>query len=146
MSLEIRMAISPKEIDDAKSVRILVFQNEQGIPGTADFDGEDTNAIHFVTYDGNPIGAARVRFPKTKKRAKIERVAVLAEYRGKGIGKKIMQSIDVYLAKIGTQYAYLDSQEQAKGFYEDLGYVQEGELFEEVGIPHVVMVKSLKVK
>lgn len=141
--IEMKRAITPQEIEDAKSVRIAVFQKEQGIVKELDFDGQDEKAFHFVAYDGLPIGALRVRFIEDNKQAKIERVAVLFSHRGKGIGSKLMIFINDYLTNQGVQETYLDSQEHAKNFYEKLGYRQKGEAFEEVGIPHVKMVKSL---
>jgi predicted GNAT family N-acyltransferase len=135
---------TPEELADAHAVRTQVFQQEQGIPAEDDFDGRDHTAINVVIYDAEPIGTARVRFPDSQKIAKVERVAILKEYRGKNIGRKIMEFIDAHLSSLNIDSVYLDSQESAKGFYEKLGYLQEGEVFDEVGIPHVKMVKRLK--
>ncbi|GAI46154.1 unnamed protein product, partial [marine sediment metagenome] len=72
-----------------------------------------------------------------------ERIAVLKTYRGQGIGKRIIAA-SLGLAKTkGALEVILDSQQSATGFYEKLGFRQEGELFEEVGIPHIAMTKKL---
>jgi predicted GNAT family N-acyltransferase len=63
--------------------------------------------------------------------------------RGQGIGKLIMLEIDRHLSNTKTSKITLDAQFHAKKFYESLGYTQEGAVFEEVGIPHVVMTKQL---
>lgn len=140
----IKHATTPDEIEDAKSVRRLVFQIEQCIDQASDFDENDESALHFVAYEEKPIGAARVRFPDHKKRAKIERVSVIPEHRGSGIGKELMIAIHDHLQDLEVEELYLDAQTHVKNFYEKLGYTQEGEVFEEVGIPHVVMVKRLR--
>ena len=139
--LEAKIIIPPTSIKDAEAVRIKVFQQEQGIARDLDFDGNDQSSIHVVAYkNGAPIGTGRVRLLENGV-AKIERVAVLSQERGQGIGKLLMESIDDYLGGVDIKEAVLDAQLHAKSFYERLGYIQKGKIFEEVGIPHVVMVK-----
>lgn len=146
-TLRIVHANNPGDLRSAHRVRTLVFQQEQGIPQEADFDGLDTdpNTLNFVAYlnDINPVGTARVRLLEERTLAKIERVAVLATVRGKRVGAQLMEAIEEYLAAQRVPSAFLDSQESAKSFYEKLGYTQEGEPFDEVGIPHVKMVKQI---
>ena len=146
-TLRIVHANNPGDLKAAHRVRTLVFQQEQGIPQEADFDGLDTdpNTLNFVAYlnDLNPVGTARVRLLAERTQAKIERVAVLADVRGKRVGAQLMEAIEEYLAAQHVPTAFLDSQESAKSFYEKLGYSQEGEPFDEVGIPHVKMAKRI---
>jgi predicted GNAT family N-acyltransferase len=129
---------------DAQKVREEVFQKEQCILATLDFDGEDDNSFHFVAYndDEEPIGTARVRFFDQGKTAKIERLAVLPEYRSKGIGRAIMESIDEYLQNRHVEKAYMHAQKAVKEFHKKFGFFQEGDEFVEADIPHVKMVKK----
>lgn len=132
---------APDNLDGAFEVRRKVFQEEQGIDGTLDFDGKDESSIHIVVYeDDKPVGTGRIR-ELEKGNAKIERVAVLSEMRGQGIGKLILEQMHTYLISNNFNSVILDSQYHAKKFYEKLGYSQKGEIFEEVGIPHIVMEK-----
>ena len=142
----IKIVENEQELKDAQEVRRRVFQEEQGIDMKLDFDGKDSEAEHIVVYlNGLPIGTARARYlDETKKLAKIERVAVIKEYRGSGLGNRIMDYLHKYLEEKGVEEFKLESQEHAKGFYEKLGYKQEGDSFEEVSIPHVEMRKKLK--
>ncbi|OGI29515.1 MAG: hypothetical protein A2288_01360 [Candidatus Moranbacteria bacterium RIFOXYA12_FULL_44_15] len=147
----IKIVESEQELRDAQEVRKKVFQEEQGIGAELDFDGKDNEAEHVIVYlENNPIGTARARYLDDKKElAKIERVAVLQEYRKLKIGKLIMDYLHEFLKEKGVKEAKLESQEHAKGFYEKLGYEQKGETFEEVGIPHVKMERkfgSFKMK
>ncbi len=142
-NLIIKIAKSEDEITNAKDIRRQVFQLEQRIDPKLDFDGKDDNAEHVIVYLNNkPIGAARIRYIENDI-AKVERVAILAEFRGRKIGVKIMEFISYFLIKKGLKEIILDSQIQAKGFYEKLGYQERGEPFKEAGIQHIVMVKKL---
>lgn len=142
--LTIKFLTPPDSIADAQSVRTQVFQEEQGIDRNLDFDGRDNVSTHIVVYkDGTPVGTGRIRKIDDNK-VKIERVSVLSEMRGQGIGKLIMKKIDEYISDSQIPEATLDAQFHAKGFYESLGYQQEGDVFEEVGIPHVIMTKKFK--
>jgi predicted GNAT family N-acyltransferase len=127
-----------------QSIRYTVFQIEQGVDPAIEFDGQDGTAKHIVAYwDGNPIGAARIRF-LSKQMAKIERVAVLSAYRGKGVGTQVMEAA---IAWLGTQNFFevkVNAQVHAKAFYQKLGFAQQGEEFDEAGIPHVEMRKLIE--
>ena len=142
-NLEIRIVIPEEELSDAEHVRMKVFQEEQGIGREHDFDGHDSSATHIIVYHQNqPVGTGRMRHVDDGV-VKIERVAVLSHARGQGIGRLIMDRMHAHLSEIGIAQATLDAQAHAKRFYEGLGYVQQGDIFEEVGLPHVVMVKQL---
>ena len=94
--------------------------------------------MHFLaTFDGTPCGAARWR--KTEDGYKLERFAVLKEFRGKGVGLRLVKAV---LADIppGVSNIYLNAQLSAVGFYEPLGFMPVGERFEEAGITHQQMV------
>lgn len=137
--ISVKIAENRKEMSDAKDVRRQVFQIEQGIDSKLDFDGEDDKADHVIAYlRGKAIGTARIRY-LPEKTAKIERVSVLKEYRGKGAGKGIMEYIVCYLRGKSAENIKLDSQEYAKVFYEKLGFKQRGKVFQEAGVPHVEM-------
>lgn len=142
-TIRIKIAARPDDVSDAQEVRRQVFQTEQGIDETLDFDGHDDGSDHLVAYaDDKPIGTVRIRYPQPAT-AKIERLSVLKTYRGMGAGKQLMLFVMGHLSAKGIGQIILDSQENAKGFYEKLGFTQEGDVFEEVGFPHVKMSKKL---
>ena len=127
----IKTVKTDKELADAKSVRIEVFQKEQRIAKELDFDDKDNEADHVIAYfDKKPVGTMRIRYVDNDKIVKIERMAVLQEFRSQNIGGRMME------------YA-LDAQDHARKFYEKLGFKQEGEVFMEVGIPHIKMFMDL---
>jgi len=142
-NLIVKKVDTPQELNDAQEVRRQVFTEEQGIKREMDINGLDRNSAHIIAYDNDvPIRTARIRY-KNGIQAKLERIAVLKTYRGQGIGKRIIAA-SLGLAKTkGALEVTLDSQQSAAGFYEKLGFRQEGEPFEEVGIPHIAMTKKL---
>ncbi|HUD06824.1 MAG TPA: GNAT family N-acetyltransferase [Candidatus Saccharimonadales bacterium] len=130
------------DLTAAFEIRRKVFQEEDGIPRDADFDGEDLLAEQFIAHDGGlDIGTARYR--TIKGRAKIERVAVLSEYRGQSVGKQIMLSMIEDIGARGITDIYMNSKSSTSPFYERLGFEVEGDEFMDVGIPHVRMTMHL---
>ena len=77
------------------------------------------------------------------KTAKIERLAVLSIARGQGIGKRLMQKAIELAIEKKIQEVVIHAQEYIKVLYQQLGFIQEGETFDEAGIPHVKMRKKL---
>lgn len=143
-NLLIKLAELPADLPQVFEIRTLVFQMEQGVGAELEFDGKDEQSQHLLAYlDGNPVGTARIRLLDSKT-AKVERVAVLSEVRGLGIGKKIMEKALETLASANIAEVQIHAQEPVKDFYIRLGFVPEGEVFEEAGIPHVKMKKLLK--
>lgn len=135
-------------LEDAFGVRRRVFVEEQGVDEELEYDEHEDEAVHFVAYeddsdDGQPIGAARLREPEDGV-GKVERVAVLESHRGTGVGRALMDALEAAAASNDMETLTLHAQIRAAGFYDELGYERYGEEFEEAGIPHVAMEKSLE--
>ena len=143
-NLIIKMALLPQQLPEIQAIRRSVFQVEQRVEPVLDFDGYDVISEQIIAYlDDQPVGTARVRY-LDHKTAKIERLAVLSTARGKGIGKKIMEKAIEVVAENNIQEVVIHAQEYIKGLHQQLGFEQEGERFEEAGIPHVKMRKKLR--
>mgnify|MGYP006280841623 CR=1 FL=1 len=126
----------------ARAVRRRVFVDEQGVPEAVEMDEKDADATHVLLTDGDPVATARYRFVDAET-AKIERVAVLRDYRDAGLGRRVMTIAERRAVDDGATTARLHAQERVLGFYESLGYRAVGDRFEEAGIPHRAMVKRL---
>jgi predicted GNAT family N-acyltransferase len=144
----LKLAQLPQDLPAIVAIRVAVFQVEQGVDAALEFDGLDNGATHFLAYlNDRPVGTLRIRFldpalePAT---AKLERLAVLAEARGKGIGKQIMTTAIAYLCEKSILEIRIHAQEPVKEFYEQLGFVAEGTRFYEANIPHFKMSKRLE--
>jgi len=137
-----------------QAIRCQVFQQEQGVAESLEFDGEDEAAVHFLAYWGDrAVGTTRLRYlagtavtvpahvspPNPETVAKIERVAVLREYRGQCIGQKLMEAAIAYLHQQKITVIKLNAQLSVQKFYERLGFQPQGDIFDEADIPHITM-------
>jgi predicted GNAT family N-acyltransferase len=143
MSVLVKHLEQGQDLSHALEIRRQVFQQEQGISEEDDFDGLDDKVEQFIAYDGDTaIGTGRYRVIEDAV-GKVERVAVIPEYRGQKVGRAIMETIAQTAENKGITKLTLDAQLSASSFYESLGYRIEGEVFEEVGLPHAVMSLDL---
>lgn len=125
----------------AKELREEVFMKEQGFP--FDYDDHDKEAWHIVGYDGDTvIGTARV-FKISDKSYKIGRMAVKKEYRGQYVGDLIIKTLQDKIVTLGGIEAVVEAQVRAKGFYTYEGYMPEGDEYDELGVPHILMKLDL---
>lgn len=125
--------------EHAAQIRRVVFIDEQQVPEEEEWDGLDSQCLHFLaTLDGEPVGTARL-LPD----GHIGRVAVLDRARGLGIGYQLMQAALQAARSDGHAQAVLSAQLHALAFYEQLGFVARGDVFMDAGIPHREMILSL---
>jgi predicted GNAT family N-acyltransferase len=126
--------------DALYAVRRQVFIVEQGVPEAIEIDEWDPLSRHVLAVDGNanPVGCGRL-LPD----GHIGRMAVLQEGRGKGVGLKILQTLIAMAKAQGISRIVLSAQTHALGFYEKAGFIPEGPIYEEVGIPHRSMSLNL---
>lgn len=129
--------------NQVRKIREIVFVDEQQVPLADEYDEFDETATHFLVYaDGKPAGTCRWRF--TDKGVKLERYAVLAEARGKGVGSKLVALTLEDIAATPESEGktrYLHAQVSAVFLYEKFGFQKEGDQFDECGIMHYKMVK-----
>lgn len=120
------------------ALRRRVFIEEQAVPEALELDGLDDGAVHLLALlDGRPVGTARILIGGHQ--AKIGRVAVLREMRGRGIGAALMAEAVAALRRRGLHEAHLAAQCHALPFYERLGWQAYGPEFDDAGIPHRAM-------
>ena len=120
----------------AHQIRHEVFVIGQNCPADLEYEFEE-ESTHFLVFDnGTPYATARHR--KTEKGYKLERFAVLESKRGKGYGRHVLIAILDDLKDFKDKI-YMHAQKQVLPFYEKLGFVKEGEIFEEAAIMHYKM-------
>ena len=123
-----------------QGVRETVFVLEQHVPPDIETDDDDVRAVHVLARaaDGTPIGTGRL-VPG----GRIGRMSVLRDWRGRGVGTMLLQSLlDQARARRFTDIS-LHAQRDAVAFYLRHGFAVEGAEFEEAGIPHVAMRRTL---
>jgi predicted GNAT family N-acyltransferase len=132
-----RFSFSDKDLaEKARKIRYAVFVEEQGVDAALEYE-HDEEAHHYLLLLGEkPIATARWRI--TEKGIKLERFAVLPQFRNRGLGDIILEEVlkDVREEK---KVIYLHSQVRAVPFYERAGFEKEGSPFTEAGIEHYIM-------
>lgn len=120
----------------AHKIRYEVFVIGQNCPEELEWEFEAESTHFLLTIDKIPKATARHR--KTGKGYKLERFAVLESERGKGLGHKILKSVLNDLSDY-KGLIYMHAQVDVIPFYEKLGFIKEGNEFEEAGIQHYKM-------
>lgn len=138
--IEIKKVSDADELEKVFAIRKHVFVDEQGCPPELEWEHEDESVHFLASVNGIPAGASRWR--KTDKGYKLERFAVLKEFRGMGVGQALVRTVLEDLPQDAT-YAYLHAQLAAMPLYAKFGFIKEGEQFEEAGIQHFKMELSL---
>ena len=142
--IRVKRVETKEELEQAFEIRRVVFVEEQACPVDEEFDEFDDESVHFIAYiSGVPSGTSRYRI--TDKGVKLERFAVLKEFRGKGTGKRLVQTA---LSQIESSFEpgtllYLHAQLDAMPLYARYNFQKVGEQFEEAKIQHFKMEKVL---
>jgi predicted GNAT family N-acyltransferase len=119
-----------------------VFIEEQHVPEEIELDADDARAIHALALEGErPVGCGRML--ERDGYVKIGRMAVLAERRRAGVGRGVLAFLVERARQRGFKRAVLDAQLHAEGFYLKQGFTPVGEMFEEAGIMHRRMERTL---
>ncbi|MBO0962586.1 GNAT family N-acetyltransferase [Neobacillus sp. MM2021_6] len=140
--MKVKIVENQNELEDAFSVRKIVFVEEQNVPLEEEIDQFEDVATHFVMYqEGAPVGAGRFRIVDGY--GKVERICVMKEARKTGTGKALMNEIESYAQMQGLHKLKLNAQTQAIPFYARLGYEVVSEEFMDAGIPHRTMIKEV---
>ena len=137
MSIVIKQINSTKELEQAFAIRRQVFCVEQNVSEEIEMDKFDDVATHILAQiNDEPVGTARWQL--TEEGAKLERFAVLREYRGMGVGEALVDYAMNHLKS--NNFIYLNSQESVIKFYEKFGLTAVGNRFFEADIPHKKMI------
>ena len=124
-------------------IRQKVFIQEQGVPEDMELDGLDPAATHVLAYEGRLcVGTGRL-VTLDSHHAQIGRMAVLSDFRNRGIGKAILGHLIALAKEEGVLSLTLHSQVSAIPFYAKLGFIADGPIYEEAGIPHRNMMLLL---
>jgi predicted GNAT family N-acyltransferase len=129
--------------DALRAIRRIVFIEEQGVPEALEWDELDEHCRHVLALaaDGRAIGTGRLT-PD----GRIGRMAVLREWRDRGVGSAILQYLLLQARKAGHATAQLHAQTHALPFYARHGFTATGPEFLEANIPHRVMCINLAMR
>ncbi len=143
-SMNITPVQSEKDWEKARSIRTQVFIEEQDCPPDEEWDGHDSTSRHVLGWaHGQAVATARWRTVPYDEEivAKLERFAVRPEHRGQGYGTQLVRHVLDDARRAGFDAFLVHAQAHLQDWYEDLGFKATGRTFDEVGIPHVEMVR-----
>ena len=127
------------------SIRRNVFIEEKKVPEEIEVDHDDVlggDCDHFLMLSrGLPAGTFRCRGKGN--RVKIQRFCVLRQFRRAGIGGQALRSFDRIALEKGAKEIEVEAKYEVSRFYLSCGFEPVSEVFEEVGVPHVKMIKKL---
>jgi predicted GNAT family N-acyltransferase len=126
--------------EQASRIRFRVFVEEQGVPRDIELDDMDASCVHALAFDerGAAVGTGRL-LPD----GHIGRMAVLEQWRGRGIGTALLEKLMAKARERGHKEVLLSAQVHAVEFYRRHGFNPAGEIYEEAGIPHRAMRRPL---
>jgi predicted GNAT family N-acyltransferase len=136
----VRAASWQDDLAPLQDLRRWIFVIEQQVPEELEWDEADLVSVHALALDeaGRPIGTGRL-LPD----GHIGRMAVVREWRGRGVGSAIIRWLMANARQQGFHTLYLHAQTHALNFYAKHGFIAYGEVFNEAGIPHRKMSLSL---
>ena len=135
---QIVVATWKDQADVLCQIRRTVFIEEQKVPEELEWDGLDEGCQHLLALDNNnkAIGTGRLC-----EHGHIGRMAVIKDWRGKGVGGALLKKLIDTAQKTGTLKLVLNAQISAAGFYARYGFSAEGDEFMDAGIPHLRMTR-----
>ena len=104
---------------DARLIRQQVFVEEQGFVNEFDRLFDENGEAH------------------------IGRICVRKAYRGRDLGRMIVEALEKQAEKAGYKEVGLSAQTRVQQFYEKLGYTAYGDVYKDEYCPHIAMKKTL---
>jgi len=139
MSEQIQRTTWQKDKEFLSHIRYQVFVDEQKVPIELEIDDDDPLAAHVLCLvDGQPVGTGRILLD-----GHIGRLAVLKAHRKQGYGNKILDHLELIAREHELTQVFLNAQVSAIPFYEKRGYKIISDVFDDAGIPHQTMRKTL---
>lgn len=130
--LEIHIVDWQDRQDTLKAIRKSVFIDEQHVPKELEWDGLDTECTQFLaSINSTPVATARLTA-----KGQIGRMAVLDDFRGKGIGSKLLAAVIEQAERAGHKQVFLHAQVSVIQFYQQYEFTAYGDVFIDAGIEH----------
>lgn len=129
---------------DAVSLREKILREPLGSKFSEEELEEEKNHIQIAGFSNDELIATAVLVPEGQK-IKMQRVVVLDKLRNKNIGSEMLEFCESLAIKKGFKVMYCHARDSAVKFYSRNNYEKDGDYFDEDGIPHLKMIKKLKI-
>ena len=127
--------------EEIKKLRYDTFVVERGVPKELEFDGKDSEFLHFTIWEGDELVAC-LRANENGNLLHMGRFAVKKSLRKNGYGRILMGKLCQYAKENGYRGIELSAVNTAVGFYDKQGFLKIGDFYLETGVPHIYMKKE----
>lgn len=132
------------EYHEEKMLRWEVLGKSLGLSPEMIIPQDDAKSLHFVAKDKKKIvGCICFSRDELLTRGKISQMAISEEYQGQAFGRQLLSHLERSLADKGITDVYLYAEQEAREFYQRLGYSKEEEVLSQKGISHWLMRKNI---
>lgn len=137
-------AITPhdKEYANVFALREEILRKPLGLSLHDEDLSNEVNEYILVAEEEDIIVACLILTPRNEQMVQLRQMAVAEHMQGKNIGRQLVGYAEQFAWDKGYTQIMLHARMVAEGFYKKLGYSQQGNIFTEVNIPHVEMVKN----
>jgi ribosomal protein S18 acetylase RimI-like enzyme len=137
--VDIHPVKNQQELEEMFYQRWLVLRSPLGMEIGSERDNHEDGALHLIAMcDRKIIASARLR-ELSPKLGSISYVAVLPEFQNQGIGTKLIKQLIAQAQQKNLKTLRLMSRINAIKFYQKLGFSEQENPFEYLGIPHIFM-------
>ncbi|MHA6603123.1 GNAT family N-acetyltransferase [Aerococcus urinae] len=143
-TIHMSQALNSKLYHDALTIRKQVFIEEQGVDPKIEIDDFESLCFHFCLYRNDQALATCRLYPLNQEDIKMQRVAVLKDYRKLGYGQDLMEACLKFAKDHHYSSCVLDAQVTAIPFYLKLGFKIKSDVFLDAGIKHRKMAYTLR--
>ncbi len=126
-----------------RALRSRVLREPLGFPAGAELFPFEDESYHLVALEGDRVVGCAMFHPEGERDGRLMQMAVDPDFQKQDIGSELVGAMEERLHADGFAELHLHARHYAIPFYERLGFVLEGEPFEEIGIEHRRMRKSL---
>ena len=127
----------------AVNLRRALLRTPLGLDFTSAQLAAEATDTHLAAFDDEEVVGTVVLSPYDDTTLKLRQMAVDDSQQGAGIGRQLLTAAEEHAKALGNTRIMLAARVTAQAFYARYGYAAEGDIFEEVTIPHITMHKTL---
>ncbi len=141
--MDVKILRPGDDLSEALWIRDEVFTKEQGF-ANPDQDKFDAAACHVLLREnGRPVATGRVFREETGGPYILGRIAVLKAWRGRSLGRLLVEELEKIAAGQGAETLELGAQLYAVPFYRKCGFLPTGKRYMDEFCEHETMLKTL---
>ena len=129
--------------NEAVEIRNKVLRRPLGLKFDQRELDQEFKDYHIAFIDSSSIIGVLLLTPKENGMIQMRQVAVRPSYQGMGIGRKLVRYAEAFAYLKGYEHIMLHARKESVLFYQKLSYLQKGQEFLEINIPHYYMEKTL---